>query len=112
MKFDLYDVAERSRMSVDEFKKFDLIIGSSNTYSLIRYARKLHNEATLALAKLARFVHGGGEMTAELGEVQNKFELQRSVSNSFLRLAKDAGLAEEIVRPMTKRRALEIVNEL
>ena len=110
MRFDIEEIR-----SVNN--KQDIVdlstLNSNALMGLIRYAKRLFNEASLILSQIAQIERRNeGIYDEDLIQAKETFELQQAESRRFLHFCKEAGVIVECKRAKSKSALKNIVGEM
>jgi len=109
MKFDITDI--RDCETVDDIRNMaDISLDAFQ--NLIRYAKRLHSEASLAMRQFAKADDNGTLMTPELEQARIFFSCQFNATKNFFHLCEKAKLLPTKTRRMSKKNMLELVYNL
>ena len=109
MKFDFSDI--QNCENVDHVR--DLVkISPDAFHNLIRYARRLYNESSLAMRQFAKADDNGTPMTPELEQARLFFGCQFNATKNFFHLCEKAKLLPTVSCRMSKKDMLELVYNL
>jgi hypothetical protein len=109
MRFDISDI--QNCENVDDARNL-ADISPDAFQNLIRYAQRLHNEASLAMRQFAKADDNGTPMTPELERARVFFGCQFNATKHFFHICEKAKLLSTVTPRMSKKDMLELIYNL